>query len=131
MAEAAKAVVTEVSTEAPRIQVVTNDNFNEYVNEKLGVAASPEDQAAEELKKVEAEKAERLKKEADAKKGDEEDPAGVGDKVSDEDKHGINERFKKQTEARKAAEAKATEAAARADKAEREAAELKARYEKP
>lgn len=133
----AKVITTEVSksAETPRIQVVTNENFNEYVAEKTGrkieAVASPEDAAKVELERVEAEKAARLKAEEDKKKA-EDDPAGeLGDAVSDEAKHGLNERFKKQTEARKAAEAKAAEEKAAREKAEREVADLRARYERP
>lgn len=119
----------EPSTEKPRITVVTNENVNEYVREQMGTtaepaAASPEAKAAEELKKVDAEKAKA--------KEDEVDHPEPTKKAK------LNERFSELTEKRKAAEAQAEaktkeaqDAAARAEAAERRAAELQAKYEPP
>jgi hypothetical protein len=111
--------------EPPRIQVVTNENFEAYVAEKLPAKVpSPEETASAELEKVEAEKKKAEPEEIDH---------------PDEKKKGrLNERFSELTEKRKAAEeAKAkAEAEAKAAREEREAIarerdELKAKYEPP
>ena len=109
--------------EPPRIQVVTPDNFDAYVEEKLGPlepAQTPEEME-EELKAEDVEK--QAPEKVEPKKGK---------------KHELNERFSELTEARKAAEKRAEEQSARAkalqeerDKAAKEAADLKAKYEPP
>jgi hypothetical protein len=121
--------------------VVTGENFDQYVAGKLPpkaaenepAADSPEAKAAEELKKVEEEKAARLAK--DKPKESEGDEIDHPDK---DKKKGINERFSKITAERKAAEENAAKAAAEAkaaregrDKAEAEAKALRDKYEPP
>lgn len=101
------------------IQVVTNENYQEFVEKKL--APDPEVAAAIELEKVEAEKAENLEKEA-AK----DDPTHDLTEVPKSKKEKLNERFKELTDKRKDAEARAEKAAAEA-KTEREAREALAR----
>src|SRR4051812_14568164 len=101
------------------IQVVTNENFQEFVEQKL--APDPEVAAAIELEKVEAEKAENLEKEA-AK----DDPTHDLTEVPKVKRDRLNERIKELTDKRKAAEAKAEKAATEAN-AEREAREALAR----
>jgi hypothetical protein len=115
---------------------VTPENFDKFVDNKLGIVnESPEAIAAKELEKVEAKKASDETAATEAKKR-EEDPTHDIDGLSDDKKNGINERFKKAGQARKIAEEKAAilEAdnkviAERAAKAEKETAELKAKYE--
>jgi hypothetical protein len=102
----------------PRITVVTPDNFDQYVSEKLPAPEiDPEAKGAEELAAIEA-KNEEIDHPDEKKKGK------------------LNERFSELTKARKEAEAKAEAArneakAAReaAEQAAREAAALKAKYE--
>ncbi len=102
--------------------VVTSENRAEFMEKKLDLApaAKPKPEAKDAPKADD--------KKADAKPAAEPKQEGEGDK--DEKKggqHGINERFSKLTEQRKAAEATAaTERAAR-EKAEAEAAELRAK----
>lgn len=120
----------------PDITVVTSENLDEYVNDRLGIppADDPEVVAARELAEVEAKQAE-----ADATKKDEEEPAhDLGDQVPEEKKGKLNKRFSELTQARKEAETKAQAAAdeakaakADAEEARREAAELKTKYEPP
>ena len=113
------------------IQVVTSENFNEFVEQKL--APDPEVAAAAELERVEAEKAENLAKEQAAS-----DPTHDLTEVPKSKKEKLNERFKELTDKRKDAEARAEKAAAEA-KSEREAREalarerdeLKSKYEPP
>jgi hypothetical protein len=143
MAEAAEVSVADLvkandvapveRKEPSRITVVTNENFDSYVDDQMGVVKpTPEQEAEQALAKVEEEKA--AKKAAEK---DDDDPTHDADLPEDK-KHGINERFAKQAERRKAAEA-AAEAAKesarasqeRAEAAERLAAELKAKYEPP
>ncbi len=138
---------TEVGTPAPTAKVdprqrpdavvVTQDNFNEYVDKKLAPESEPEPDvndvdavAVAEFKKIEAEKAAKKAKEAA-----ETEEIDHPDK-SKKDK--LNERFSDLTKARKDAEAKAEarakdakDAADRADAAEREANRLRAQYEPP
>lgn len=117
------------------VTVVTNANFDAYVDEKLAKPKpaepeTPETKAAAELAKVEAEKAERLK--AKAEEAEEIDHP-------DEKKRGkLNERFSDMTAKRKAAEEAAAKAATEAkaarearDKAEAEAKALRDKYEPP
>lgn len=114
---------------------VDNANFQAFVDEKMnGPAPSPEEAAAAELVKVEAEKAERIAAEKAA-----EDPTHELDETVPKDKKDrLNERFSTLTQARKDAEAKAEKAAQEAQTAreereaiQRERDELKAKYEAP
>lgn len=114
---------------------VDNTNFQAFVDEKMnGPAPSPEEAAAAELVKVEAERAERLAAEKAA-----EDPThDLGEDVPKEKKGRINERFSELTEKRKAAEEaaetarqEARTARETAEASAREIAELKAKYEAP
>lgn len=122
----------ETPPEPPRIQVVTPENFDAYVNEKLGVAETPEEME-EELKAEDAAKQEK----ADSQKQEKVD-AKAEDKPKKGKNHELNQRFSELTEARKAAEKKAEELAAK-HKAEREAREkaeadakaLREKYEPP
>lgn len=123
----------------PGVTVVTNDNFPEYVAERLPAKPAPEPaandtpeaKAAAEHAKVEKEKAERLAKEKGAADDEIDHP--------DEKKKGkLQERFSDLTAKRKAAEEAAAKAATEAkaarearDKAEQEAAALRAKYEPP
>jgi hypothetical protein len=126
----------EQVVERPGVTVVTSENFDEYVAKQLPPVAdisdaeiiedTPEAKAAEELKKVEKEKAER-------KAADEEI-----DHPDKEKKGKLNERFSELTAKRKAAEEAATKAAAdakeareAADKARQEADALRMKYEPP
>ncbi len=119
--------------EAPsRIQVVTSENFQAYVDDKLGVppAKTPEETAAEELADLESKAAEK-------KKSDEDVTHDIPE-VPKEKKGKLNERFSELTAARKAAEEKAAKAldevkAAREERetAQRERDELRAKYEPP
>lgn len=133
MAEAQKADAGTQEAEyvePPRIQVVTPDNFDDYVTEKLGPlepAQTPEEME-EELKAEDATK----QQEAENKEKEPEKQRKGGKK------HELNERFSELTEARKAAEKRAEEQAARAkalqeerDRVAAEAAALKAKYEPP
>lgn len=121
------------------VTVVTPDNHEAYVTTQLAkdrpavepapepVADSPEAKAAEELKKVEAEK-----------KAKETPPDEEIDHPDKGKKGKLQERFSDLTEKRKAAEAKAEreaaaarDALARAEAAERRAKELADKYEPP
>lgn len=116
--------------EPSRITVVTPDNFESYVDDQLGVKKeTPEEKAAAELAKVEAEKVARKAAESDVE-------ADVAEHLPKDKKGKLNERFSELTNARKAAEEKAEKAAAEAksnrearERAEQEAAALKAKYE--
>lgn len=130
--------IIDKQREPGRVEVLTNDNFPEYVDKKLGIEpkkeeknADPEKAAQEEHEKVEAEKK--------AKKAAEEDietKEGVSEHLPKDKKGKLNQRFSELTEARKAAEKKAEEEA-KARREEREARErieaerdaLKAKYE--
>lgn len=124
--------IVKSNEEKSRVTVVTSENFDQYVNEKMGLAnPDPEAKAKEEAAKVEAEKAARK-----AQEGDVEGEEGVADHLPKDKKGKLNERFSKITADRKAAEEKAAnEAAARraaeekAAKAEAEAAALRQKYE--
>lgn len=120
----------------PGVTVVTGENFDAYVAEKLPskpapvVEDAPEEKAKKELAEIEAKKAKGAVK---AEEVDEEIDHPDKDK-----KKGINERFSKITTDRKNAEAKAekeakvaAEARARAEKAEQEVQALRAKYEPP
>lgn len=129
------------------VTLVTNENFDEYVDGMLGTNAapdesseetpaadSPEAKAAEELKKVEAKKTEALQ----PKEGDLE-----GNKVFHKGKwvgkHDFSYRVHVQTEAKTkeaadqvaAAKAEAKTATEAREKAEQAASALKAKYEPP
>jgi hypothetical protein len=113
---------------------VTSETFGKFVDEKLGInQETPEQIAQKEFEVIEAKKA---ADEAEAKA--KEDPTHDLDEkvVTKEKKEGINKRFSEVTAARKAAEETATKALAeakevfaRAEKAEKEASELRAKYE--
>lgn len=125
--------MTESQTqEAPRVTVVTSENYDQYVNQQLVIVEdTPEKKAEKELTAVEAEKAKN--------KASEEDPTEEVKDHLPEDKRGkLNKRFSELTEKRKAAEEKAAklEEAIRTQReareaAERRAAELQAKYEPP
>lgn len=119
--------------------VLTGENFEKFVDKALAkpgaepepaAAETPEAKAAEELKKVEAEKAARKAKDAaETEEIDHPDKTAKGK---------LNERFSDLTAKRKAAEAKAeTEAKAareardRADTLQQERDALRAKYEPP
>lgn len=119
-----------------RIEVVTSDNFEAFVDKTLGVKKEepnpdPEKAAKDEHEKVEAEKK--------AKKGEEEDVEeveGVKEHLPNNKKGKLNERFSKMATQRKEAEARAEKLATEAREArearqaaEAEAAALKAKYE--
>lgn len=127
MAEA-ETTVQQIVESQPRVKVVTGENFNDYVNEQLGI--DPEAIAKEELEKVEAEKAARKSAEGN----EEVDLAEVPEKK----KGKINERFKELTDKRKEAEALAAKRAEELraareerDRIEAEKNELLAKYEPP
>jgi hypothetical protein len=117
----------------PDVKVVTPENVDAYVNEKLGVKVEdPEAKAKEELAKVEAEKAARLKE----NEGKTEEPDEEIDHPDETKKKGLSERFSKLTADRKAAEEQAKKNAedARAarearDRAQDEARQLREKYE--
>lgn len=108
--------VQEIIDKQPRVKVVTPDNFNAYVNERLGI--DPEADAKKALEAVETEKAER-------KDEGEVDLAEVPEKK----KSKINERFKELTDKRKEAEKLAEERALEAKEAKEERDRLKAEKE--
>ncbi len=118
---------TATAEEQSDIKVLSNENYDKYMN--VSKTVDPDQAAKDELVKVEAEKAERLKDDELKKKSEDEPGSMLGDKASDEDKHSLNARFKAQTDKRKEAEAKAAAAEERALKAAQEAAELRAKYE--
>jgi chromosome segregation ATPase len=114
------------------VTVVTPENFDAYVNERMGIVEdTPEQVAQKELDAINATNAEA----ANAKEIDE-DPTHDVAELPDEKKKGINERFSKLSTAKREAEA-ATEAAKaevkaekeRSAKLEQEANELRAKYE--
>lgn len=125
--------MAEAETVDERITVVTNENFEAYVDKQLGI--DPAAAAKAELVKVEEEKA--------AKVAAEEDPAEEfiepsKDEKAQKKKNELNARFKELTDAKKEAERKAAEASASArqereakEALERERNELKAKYEPP
>lgn len=113
----------------PDVKVVTPENVDAYVNDKLGVV-DPEANGKEDLSKVEAEKAARLAKEKVAEADDEIDHPDA------KKREGLNQRFSELTKARKEAEEKAakqaeeTRAAREArDRAQDEARQLREKYE--
>ena len=117
--------------EPSRITVVTSETLEQYIDEQMGIVnPTPEEVAAIELEKIEAEKA--------AKKSSEEDVTHDIPEVPKDKKGKLNERFSELTSARKAAEEKANKLAeeiqaerqAREESA-KEAAELRAKYEPP
>lgn len=118
--------------EPSRVTVVTADNYEAYVDEKLGVKQpSPEEKAAKELEKIEADK--KAKKPAET---DVEAEAGVSEHLPKDKKGKLNERFSELTAARKEAEAKAEKSAAEAkvarearEQAEADARALREKYE--
>lgn len=124
--------IVSKQTEPSRVTVVTSENFDSYVNDKMGIKPeTPEEKAKVELEKVEKEKAAR--KAAD---DDVESETGVSEHLPKDKKGKLNERFSELTAARKAAEEKAVaaEAKARSEREARETAEsernaLKAKYE--
>src|SRR5512137_2295971 len=128
--------MSEVQELQPRadVVIVTPENYNEHLNKELGIVVdTPEQVAAKELEAIEAKKVEETEKiEAEEKAKD--DPTYDAPKLTKERKHGINERFLKQSEARRNAEEKATKAAEEVKtlKAEREkiAAEVQALKDK-
>lgn len=104
----------------PGVTVVTQDNFDQYVSEKLPPRAEPDPV-------IEAEEAE-----AEEKKPDGKEPKKEGKK------NGLNERISELTGKRKEAEEKAEKAAKEAaearaarDKAEEDARALRMKYEPP
>lgn len=117
-----------VNSQPERVTVVTNDNFDAYVDKQLGVKKeSPEEKAAAELAKVEAKKAVESDVESE-----------LTEHIPKDKKGKLNERFSELTAARKEAEAKAEKAAAEAkanreakERAEQDAAALRAKYEPP
>lgn len=124
----------QAETQKPGITVVTNENFDAYVTERVHAPVvaepeeTPESKAAAELEKVEKEKAERIAKEQ---------PEEI-DHPDKEKKGKLNERFSELTAKRKAAEEAAAQAKeeAKAAREAREAAEklaheLKMKYEPP
>ncbi|HEX8106715.1 MAG TPA: hypothetical protein VF516_03255 [Kofleriaceae bacterium] len=128
--------IIDKQREPGRVEVVTNDNFEAFVDKKLGIVkedkpADPEEAAKKELEKVESEKKARKGQETDV-----EAEAGVAEHLPKDKKGKLNERFSELTNARKQAEERAEKAAAEAraardakEAAERLAAELKAKYE--
>lgn len=114
------------------VTVVTPENFDAYVNEKMGIVVDdPEQAAAKELAKIAENTAA-----ADAEKVGEEDPTHDAGELPDEKKKGINERFSKLSGAKKEAEAVAAAAKAEAkefkermEKLEQEANDLRNKYE--
>ena len=128
------------ATERPGVTVVTNENFNDYVDEKLGVASAEEADPVKAAEAAEAAEKTRLAEEAAKPIGPKEGDVD-GNRVYFRDKwvgkHDFNYRLHVQTEAKQreydekiaaAAEETKAERTAR-EKAEREAAELKAKYE--
>lgn len=119
----------------PGVTVVTPDNFDAYVDEKMGIAnPDPEKVAKEEKAKLDAKKEKKEEKKEEPE--DVEATSGVSEHLPKDKKGKLNERFSELTSARKAAEEKATtesarakEAADRADALQRERDELKAKYE--
>lgn len=126
----------------PGVTVVIQENFKEFVDEKLGVKEGenpdPEAEAAAELEKIDADKAEKAKAEAGPKEGDV-DGSKVFFKGKWVGKHDFNYRLHVQTEVKtKEAETAKAEAEKKVRTAEeaRIAAEsrealLKAKYEPP
>lgn len=128
----------------PGVTVVTQENFNDYVNQELGTTPKPAENddpeaiAALEMEQLEAEKAKETVKAAEPKEGDEKDGM-VYFRGKFVKKHDFNYRLHLKTkEAEAAAQAKVNAAAAEAKKAreELEAAakerdELRAKYEPP
>lgn len=152
MSETPAAEVTDLNPR-PGVTVVTQENFAAYVDDKLGITpadetfetsetsgenADPDAEAKAELVKVEAEKAARLKLEAQPKEGDED-----GNKVFFKGKwtgkndfgyrlHVKETQIQKDAEAKvAAAEERANAAREEAEKAARDAAELRTKYEPP
>lgn len=128
MSEAQQEVVPQ---EPQRVQVVTNENFDQYVNEKLGVNPDPEQVGQEAHQQLEAEQAEKKAEEAEKVEDEKSDKA-------DKKKGRLNERFSELTAEKKAAiekaaklEAEAKMAREEAEKARREALELRQKYEPP
>lgn len=121
--------------ENSRIQVVTNDNFNEYVNKQMGI--DPEVEAAKEAERLAAIQAEQEAKE----KAEEEDPTATLEEhkeVPKEKRNKLQERFSKLTSERKEALERAQKALEEAEAAKkaadehrRLAEELKNKYEPP
>ena len=128
----------------PGVVCVTQDNFNQYVNQELGDPASaainpdPEAEAQAEFEALEAAKAAEQAKAAEPKEGDI-DGANVYFKGKWVKKHDFNYRLHVKTEeAKKEAEAAVTLEREQAKtlreqlaKAEQERNELKAKYEPP
>jgi DNA repair exonuclease SbcCD ATPase subunit len=128
--------MSEEIVEKPRIEVVTNENFNDYVDERMGI--DREAIAQQVAAKEEAEKAAQEER----AKAVEEDPTleleEHEEKVPEiKNKRGrLQERFSELTSKRKEAEAQAEEARKiaeearkEAEEARRQAEELKERYE--
>lgn len=120
------------------VVLVDNTTFNKFVDEKLAPTVSPEDQAAQELVKVEAEKSERLAKEEADKKAEEDPTHELDDTVPKEKKSRLNERFSELTQKRKAAEAEAERVKAESkslieerQRLQQELDSLKNKYEPP
>lgn len=126
------AEIVSKQNDPSRVTVVTSENFDAFVNDKMGIKTeTPEDKAKGELERVEKEKAARKVEESDV-----EGETGVAEHLPKDKKGKLNERFSELTAARKAAEEKATaaEAKAKSEREAREAAEnernaLKAKYE--
>jgi hypothetical protein len=124
--------MSEQQTARADVVVVTPENFNQYVDEKMGiVAATPEQTAEKELAALNESNAA-----AEAAKTAEEDPTHDVAELPDEKKKGINERFSKLSTAKREAEAAAAEAKEEAKAAkermatlEQEANDLRAKYE--
>ena len=117
---------------------VTPENFHKFVDNKMGIVnESPEAIAAKELEVIEAKKAADDAAKVEAEKIAADPTHDLDEKVVGKDKKGkLNERFSELTTARKTAEEAATKALAeakelfeRSTKAEKEAAELRAKYE--
>lgn len=139
MAEASTAEAPKIK---PGVTVVTGENFDAYVAEKLPPKLAPvveekdtpEAKAKAELAEIDA--ARKAKESKETKPPKQEESEEEIDHPDKDKKKGINERFSKITTDRKNAEAKAeretksaAEARARADKAEQEAQALRAKYE--
>ena len=128
--------MSDEMVEKPRIEVVTSENFDDYVDERLGI--DREAIAQEAAAKEEAEKAAQEER----AKAVEEDPTleleEHEEKIPDikKTRGGIQKRFSELTSKRKEAEAQAEEARRmaeearkEAEEARRQAEELKSRYE--
>ena len=123
--------------EAPNFRTVTSENYDAFVNHKMGI--DPEEIAAEQLAKLEAEKAAAEQK----AKAEEEDPTVTleeheGDEKIKNKRKGLQGRFSELTTQRNEAREAAEAARAESEKRDAEIAELRKsieemrnRYEPP